>query len=135
MPVRRKWLLILICGTLLLALGLGGGFGQAQHSPSAAGQSRGQAPGDDVAAPGGGGGGRFSVTTTSIGAERAIVIVDAQTQRLLVYGMDAGSRPPLLKLLAVRNISHDLQLEHWNNAAPLPDDIRRNLGESAANER
>ena len=139
---RRTWLLVSLCAALLLTIAVSGGVGQSQVTPPpgvspAGGRMTTTTAGDAGDAGAGTAGdvandsGRFSVTTTTIVSDRAIVVVDARTQRLLVYSMDNSSRPPLLKLMAVRNISHDVKLEHWNNAHPYPDEIRQSLSDGS----
>ncbi len=145
---RPTWLLIVLCAAVLMAIAISSGFGHAQQqsplprSPeevgaAADGRSGRASPrnsrqdeGDAAAAADSAG--RFSLTSTTVGSDRAIVVMDSATQRLLVYTIDNASRPPLLKLVAVRNISHDIKLEHWNNAHPYPDEIRRSAGEGPA---
>ena len=136
---RPAWLLIVLCAAVLLAIGLSNGFGQAQPAPSAtpgAGSARAAAGSQPGVEGGAGGAGRFSLNVSGAGNERLIVVMDSDSQRLLVYSIDSSARPPLLKLVAVRNITHDIALEHWNNAQPYPDDVRRSLaGQAESDER
>lgn len=137
---RQTWLIFLLCAGVLLMVAAAGGSGQtrAPGSPDdRVAESSGARPteaGSADSAAGNANALRFSVTTTSIGNERAIVVVDSATQRLLVYSMDNSSRPPLLKLVAVRNISYDVKLEHWNNAHPYPEEIRSSVTEEGRGE-
>ena len=79
-----------------------------------------------VAAQQGAGAGRFSLVAAPLGEKRqGVFIVDSQTLRLLVYSVEADARR--LKLVAVRDISQDIRLAHYNNEPPLPEEIRRNV--------
>lgn len=142
---RQTWLIFLLCAGVLVMIAAAGGSGQTRapgspgspddrsvaESPVARRAESGSA---DSAADGNANALRFSVTTTSIGNERAIVVVDSETQRLLIYSMDNSSRPPLLKLVAVRNLSYDVKLEHWNNAHPYPEEIRSSVTDEGRGE-
>ncbi len=71
-------------------------------------------------------GGRFTMASGPLGEKKlGVFIIDAQTMRLLVYAIDSESRQ--LKLMAVRDISQDVRLSHWNNDKPLPEEIRKRL--------
>jgi hypothetical protein len=54
--------------------------------------------------------------------EVVITVLDAASQRLVVYAAD--SKRSRLKLLAVRDISADMLLTDYNNDKPLPREIR-----------
>ena len=70
--------------------------------------------------------GRFTMASGPLGEKKlGVFIIDAQTMRLLVYAIDSESRQ--LKLMAVRDISQDVRLSHWNNDKPLPEEIRKRL--------
>lgn len=141
---RQTWLIFLLCAGVLVMIAAAGGSGQTR-APGSPGspddRSVAESPvarraesGSADSAAGNANGLRFSVTTTSIGNERAIVVVDSETQRLLIYSMDDSSRPPLLKLVAVRNLSYDVKLEHWNNAHPYPEEIRSSVRDEGRGE-
>ena len=82
-------------------------------------------------AEGAGGGGtqagttaRFVLVAGPLGEKQTgVFVIDHETMRLLVYGVDVGKKQ--LKLVAVRDISQDVRLSHWNNAKPWPEEIRR----------
>lgn len=116
MAFDRRWLFIVGAGALAVAasamvatsgpLDVGG----AAEAPE--GQKR--------------AGSRFTVVAQPVGDARlAALVVDAETMRLLVYAFDFNKMQ--LRLAAVRDISQDVRLSHWNNAAPLPEDIRKRL--------
>ena len=66
------------------------------------------------------------MTSAPLGDKRqAVFIVDAETMRLLVYAVNTDTRQ--LKLTAVRDLSQDLRLSHFNNERPLPEDIRKRI--------
>jgi len=74
----------------------------------------------------GGDGGRVLLSATPLGGDRlAVCLVDTGRDRLMVYLAD-GKRSRL-RLLAVRDISADWALSDYNNAAPLPQDIRQRV--------
>jgi len=76
--------------------------------------------------------GRFALVSAPLDEKRAgIMLIDSQTMRLLVYALDPDTR--LLRLLAVRDISQDVRLAHYNNERPWPEDIRQRVeaGENA----
>ncbi|MBN2583547.1 MAG: hypothetical protein JXL80_10800 [Planctomycetes bacterium] len=79
--------------------------------------------------------GRFTMTTAPLGDKKqGVFIIDAETMRLLVYAVNSDTRQ--LKLVAVRDLSQDVRLSHFNNERPLPDDIRKRVDagdEDAAN--
>jgi len=66
---------------------------------------------------------RFLVNTQVVSGSRlATVVVDAETMRLLVYQFDFSRNQ--MKLMAVRDISQDVNLSRYNNLRPWPEDIR-----------
>ena len=78
--------------------------------------------------------GRFTMASGSLGEKKlGVFIIDAQTMRLLVYAIDSESRQ--LKLMAVRDISQDVRLSHWNNDKPLPEEIRKRLDSGNAGKQ
>jgi len=84
--------------------------------------------------------GRVLLSATPLGGDRVVVcLVDTGRDRLMVYLADGGRSR--LRLLAVRDISADWALSDYNNAAPLPQDIRQRVekwkesaGEEAGSE-
>jgi hypothetical protein len=69
---------------------------------------------------------RFTMTTSPLGDKRqGVFILDAETMRLLVYTVGTDARQ--LKLVAVRDLSQDVRLSHFNNERPLPEEIRRRV--------
>ncbi len=125
MSGRRAWRVIgLAAAGMLLVMVVVGLSLRAQDSASAEPGSRAE-----------GGADRFTLVAGPHGSDRTLAfLVDSETMRLLVYQVEA--RKSKLKLLAVRDISYDVQLAHWNNAKPLPEEIREALesGETVAPE-
>ena len=76
---------------------------------------------------------RFTMMTAPLGGSSnasVVYVVDSQTMRLLAYSIDPGTK--LLKLLAVRDISEDVRVSHFNNDKPLPEDVRSRAQELGA---
>lgn len=104
---------------LVMALGLVGLGAWSLGALSAEAQSPASGLGHDAAS-------RFTVTSAPLGDKRqAVFIVDAETMRLLVYAVNTDTRQ--LKLAAVRDLSQDVRLSHFNNERPLPEDIRKRI--------
>jgi len=86
-------------------------------------------PTDAAGAPATGGGAaapRFTLVAGPVGEKQTgAFVIDQETMRLLVYAVDAGRKQ--LKLVAVRDMSQDVLLSHWNNARPWPEDIRQSV--------
>lgn len=69
---------------------------------------------------------RFTLMSSPLGEKRAgVFILDSQTMRLLVYAVEGEART--LRLVAVRDISQDLRLSHYNNERPWPEQIRQQV--------
>jgi len=74
---------------------------------------------------------RFTLVAGPVGEKQTgAFVIDQETMRLLVYAVDVGRKQ--LKLVAVRDMSQDVLLSHWNNARPWPEDIRQSLETGAA---
>jgi hypothetical protein len=107
MTQRSKWGFVALSAVLVLAV-----LALVANSP-ASGQGK-SAPADNE---------RFLVNTQTVGDSRlATVVIDSETMRLLVYQFDFSRNQ--MKLMAVRDISQDVNLSRYNNVRPWPEDIR-----------
>ena len=123
MALDRRWVFVAFVAALAVAVSA---F-VARSKPTAA-----TGPGAAWAAalPGGS---RFVLVAGPIAEKQTgAFVIDQQTMRLLVYALDVNRKQ--LKLLAVRDVSQDVRLSHWNNAEPWPEDIRQYVETGGAQE-
>jgi hypothetical protein len=97
-------LLACAAGWLMLEAGRGGLTAQAQPTaPEAAGS--------------------LIAVTGQVGQDAyGMFLIDPRTRTMCVYRYQPGTNK--LQLLAARNVSYDLQLDDYNNAAKTPREIR-----------
>ena len=113
---RSRWL---VAGAALLTVGL-------VAAATVALQAQGERPSLGVLPAAASGESRITLATAPLAEKKTgVFILDSQTMRLLIYSVDAGSR--MLKLVAVRDVSQDARLSHYNNEHPWPEEIRERV--------
>jgi len=109
MALDRKWVYVALMAGMAVGLAVLAAPSRSEQSDAGGVRAAGQQ--------------RFTVVAEPLGDRRlGALVIDAETMRLLVYAFDFNKMQ--LKLAAVRDISRDVELTHWNNARPWPEDIR-----------
>ena len=121
MALERRWVFV----AFVAAVAVAASAFVARSKPTDATDAAGALLAGRSAAP------RFTLVAGPLGEKQTgAFVIDQETMRLLVYAVDAGRKQ--LKLVAVRDMSQDVLLSHWNNARPWPEDIRQSVEKGEA---
>lgn len=66
-----------------------------------------------------------TIVTQLSDAKQQLIVVDQETHVLAVYQIETANGA--VKLVSVRNLHWDLQMEHFNGTSPLPGEIRARI--------
>jgi len=117
MALERRWVFVAFVAALAVAVSA---FVARSKPTAATGSGAAAWAAESPAAS------RFVLVSGPVGDKQTgAFVIDQQTMRLLVYAVDMSRKQ--LKLVAVRDVSQDVRLSHWNNAKPWPEDIRRHV--------
>lgn len=118
--LSRRWLLASAAGgTIVLLLAVGVAPSQ-ETGTTPLGQASGSALGSAASSVG-----PVSFWGASFDGYQQMTVVDSRTNRLAVYHVSQATGE--IQLKSVRDISADLQLDHFNGSDPLPSAIRSML--------